>query len=226
MINIVLVDDDYLIHEQFTSILSDQRLDLFLNGSTFLETLDQTTYDLIFLDIYLPDMTGMALGRRIRQSPNNSFCPIVYLSQHTDAALKLFATQPVDFLIKPVSAERIRHIVDSVRFGTLGRSIEIKQGRRMIRIMQRDIIYMESIQRLLMIHTRQQSFRTYHKMTDFDLSYPIVRIHQSFQVNLDYAAQVTKHQIYLFDQTVLPISRRYQEDIRQLLVRLAKQVVV
>lgn len=216
---LALVDDDYCIHQQFVEALMDQTVDLFFEGQSFLKTLETVSYDLIFLDIYLPDTTGFSLGRLVRNSSFNAFCPIVYLSARTDAALKLFSTQPYDFIIKPIESNQIKTLVETIRFGASFESIEFKQGRELLRVNLKDIIYFESRCRLLFIHTRRETYRTYHKMSDFSLDYPFFRIHQSYLVNLDYVLEFSHNKVVLWDGTQLNVSRKYQELLKNLLLK-------
>lgn len=222
MMTIVLVDDDNAIHEQFSLVLPDCQLEMFLDGTSFLKVVDIQPFDIIFLDIYLPDTTGFTLGQRIRSSPINSFCPIVYLSAYTDAVLDLFSTQPYDFLIKPLDPDDIHHLVRSIRYGSLMNSIEFNHGRQLVRVALRDLVYMESRGPVVQIHTRLNTYRTYAKLSDFFLEYPFFRIHQSYLVNLDYVLEIGCNKLWLCDGSVLPISRKYQKQLNHLLLELAR----
>lgn len=78
------------------------------NGNAALELLNQNSYDLVFMDIGLPDMDGLALAEMIRHSENqNKAVPIIALTAHADEGYKNRATWVGmnDFIVKPLTPE-------------------------------------------------------------------------------------------------------------------------
>lgn len=78
------------------------------DGNAALELLNQNNYDLVFMDIGLPDMDGLALAETIRHSENqNKAVPIIALTAYADEGYKNRATWVGmnDFIVKPLTAE-------------------------------------------------------------------------------------------------------------------------
>lgn len=67
--------------------------------------------DLLFLDIELVQENGIAVGKFIRSEMENMQTHIVYISSKESYAMQLFKVQPLDFLIKPISAEQIKEVL-------------------------------------------------------------------------------------------------------------------
>ena len=83
---------------------------LMIEKSLF-ENFEEDT-DMIFLDIMLPDSTGIEIGQFLRKNSRNVDLQIIFISSNPDYALKLFKIRPMDFLIKPFSAGNITDILD------------------------------------------------------------------------------------------------------------------
>ena len=67
-------------------------------------------FDLIFLDIEMEQMNGIAVGRAIRDTLGDEECKIVFISSRRDYAMELFAIRPMDFLVKPVTEEKLKAV--------------------------------------------------------------------------------------------------------------------
>lgn len=70
-------------------------------------------YDLIFLDILLFELDGVKLGQKIREELGNERVRIVYISSRESYAMSLFSVRPLDFLIKPVTREKLYGTLDT-----------------------------------------------------------------------------------------------------------------
>ena len=70
--------------------------------------------DVLFLDIQLPDRSGVEIGAAIREKLENEKIMIIYISSHTQYALSLFRNRPFDFLVKPVRETEIRQVLERV----------------------------------------------------------------------------------------------------------------
>lgn len=92
------IADQLNIHVEISVWFSGETLQDYLNKGN--------RVDLVFLDIELMRLSGIDLGHYIRKELNNINIQIVYISSKTSYAIKLFKTQPYDFLIKPIKEVR------------------------------------------------------------------------------------------------------------------------
>jgi len=117
---ILVVDDDEMVLMALGELLKPEgyEVETVSSGSEALRRLDENTYDLLMLDVIMPEMDGFELCKRIRQKENYQEIPIVFLtakSREEDRTRGLEAGANL-FLSKPISPDKLIEIVS----GTLG----------------------------------------------------------------------------------------------------------
>ncbi|MCL2193535.1 MAG: response regulator, partial [Treponema sp.] len=127
-------------------------------------------YDLIFLDINFPKsaIDGAEAGRLIREAHNDHGVSIVYVSWEKERAVDLFETGPLDFLLKPLTLEKIEKVVKRymARAGSRnGESFVYKKKHMEIRARIRDIVYFESRKREVLVFFDDDLVHNFLSMT-------------------------------------------------------------
>jgi CheY-like chemotaxis protein len=112
---ILVVDDDELVRVALNELLKPEGYEVHLasRGAEALEKLDQNGYDLLMLDIIMPEMDGFELCRKIRERENYRDTPIVFLtakSRDEDREQGIEAGANL-FLSKPISPDKLLQIV-------------------------------------------------------------------------------------------------------------------
>ena len=109
--------------------------------------------DLLFLDIELVQENGIAVGKFIRSEMENMQTHIVYISSKESYAMQLFKVQPLDFLIKPISAEHIKEVlIRSVKQkGSADTCFEYQKGNSVFRVPVRNIAYFMSMDKKIIL---------------------------------------------------------------------------
>lgn len=102
--------------------------------------------DIVFLDIMLIQLTGIDVGRFIRENLKNNTIQIIYISSKQSYAMQLFETRPFDFIIKPISDFKLRKTIDKILTIIFERNeyFEYKVGREQRKILFDNIIYFKS----------------------------------------------------------------------------------
>ena len=119
-IQIAVCDDELeicmQIEKQLIYILDELSfkydIDCFLTGEELCNEMKKERYDLIFLDIELPNMSGVQIGKYIRETLKNEIVQIAYISSKQEYAMELFDFRPINFLIKPLTYKNIRKVID------------------------------------------------------------------------------------------------------------------
>ena len=151
MYRIGICDDDRELcselEEQIYRITTElsvrAELEVWYSGESILRDLENgTQLDLIFLDIELVQRDGISVGKFIRDEMDDLATHIVYISSRQSYAMQLFRIQPLDFLIKPVSDERLREtLVRSLRQKqSLKICFEYQKGGAVFRTPMKDIV--------------------------------------------------------------------------------------
>ncbi len=179
--------------------------------------------DILFLDIELFKMTGIEVGNYIRKQLDNMSMQIIYISGRASYARQLFKTQPLDFLVKPVSKNSINEVLDeAVRIIKKKKEkFQFQQGRDYYYVPMGDIIYLESVGRKIKIITPETTFEFYGKLKEIikRLSEDFILIHQSYIVNKAHIFRYAYETVELMDGTTLTISSGNRKQVREKLLR-------
>lgn len=195
----------------------DADVHIYLTGEDLCEAFSQTHFDLIFLDIELTGINGVGVGQILRQTAQD--VQIVYVSAKEEYAMQLFQNRPFDFLVKPVTQKRLYAVLDEYFrvFPPEDRYFSYTADRQKAEIAVSRILYFESIRKQLRMVTAEGDILIYGKLSDIlalRFSRRFLRIHQSFLVNTQHIAAFRYGEITLTNGTVLPISRSYQNAVR------------
>ncbi len=116
MIKVIIIDDEQLAIDNLTYILRDFKdieiVATFTDSLNLLDYLKTNTADLIFMDIEMPEITGLELASMV--SENNKDIGIVFATAYDQYAIKAFDVSAVDYILKPLSKSRVEKTVDKV----------------------------------------------------------------------------------------------------------------
>ena len=88
-------------------------IDTYYSGDRIIKDLEERVYfDILFLDIEMKKMDGVMVGHYIREQLHNDSMLIIYISSYTQYAMELFQIRPMDFLVKPISPQRMYEVLD------------------------------------------------------------------------------------------------------------------
>lgn len=183
------------------------------NGIQCVEMIDRLKPDLVFLDIQMPGQNGFEVLQQTIHSPVVVFC-----TAYDEFALRAFETNSIDYIVKPVKAERIQKSIeklDSLKRHSdkqellrviecyLGQapkkeitSIPVKLGDRMLFVRIEDITYFSAEEKYVTIHTKEG--KTYLcdfplKSLEEKLDKDFLRIHRALLVNKKRISEIDKH---------------------------------
>lgn len=179
--------------------------------------------DILFLDIELFKMTGIEVGNYIRKQLDDMGMQIVYISGKSSYAQQLFKTQPLDFLVKPISQAQINETMETaVRIiKKKEERFEFQQGKEYYYVPMGDIVYFGSEGRKIKAVTMKSTFEFYGKLKEIAKRLPeeFIVIHQSYIVNREYVFRYTYEMVELVDGTILTISLANRKLVRDRILR-------
>lgn len=229
----LIVDDEPLAIEVIASYL--ERLAGFeiagscRNGVEAFTSLREYPVDLLFLDINMPELTGLELLRSLQDPPG-----VILTTAHREYALDGYELDVVDYLLKPISFDRFLQAIDKYRQRFPGETaetssgatgtpepgyIDVKADRMMHRIPLGDIIYVESMKDYLKILTPRKKYLTKLTLGSFLEKLPadrFLRIHRSYIIGLDHIKAFDATMIEIGDQQ-LPIGGYYKQHVMAVL---------
>ncbi|MCF8231659.1 MAG: LytTR family DNA-binding domain-containing protein [Bacteroidales bacterium] len=245
-IRTIIVDDEKPAREQINYYLkSDERFEVIescQDGFEALKSIQSHHPDLVFLDIQMPKLTGFEMLELIQDPPS-----IVFSTAYDEYALKAFEVHAVDYLLKPFTKVRFNDTLNRVcerielqekkedvaevkasydnYTGENLQRIVVKHNGRIIIVSVRDIIFLESMDDYVGIHTSTQRYLKQKPMKYFESnldSNQFVRIHRSYMVNLDFVSRIEPYgketwKVILSNDTPLSVSRSGMKRLNQLM---------
>ncbi|MDO5402492.1 MAG: LytTR family DNA-binding domain-containing protein [Eubacteriales bacterium] len=194
-------------------------IDCFYSGKAFIKAMETVRYDIAFVETNLGDMSGLQIGGYIRKTKNMNQLQLVYMSMSGVYTMELFESKPLHFLIKPINEKRL--------VNTVCRAMDLVENDNAFflyvkdRITRREetgnIIYFESMNRQLVMHTINENVmfygklkEVYERLKDCEFFY----IHQSFLVNYKYVEGLDKgNQIVLKNGERLNVSNSRKKEV-------------
>lgn len=152
---------------------------------------DCSKFDAIFLDIHLPDMSGMKAARRIRQKDEDVL--IVFVTNMAQYAVESYEVHAYDFILKPVTYGnffmKFRRILKALEHKCNDAYITLSTRFEKKRIRILDIMYIEVINHDLFFHLNNGQYRITGTMSEIEKqlsAYHFVRVNSGYLVNLKY----------------------------------------
>lgn len=195
------------------------------NAMKAMEMLRSLKVDLLFLDIQMPQISGLDFLRSVRHPP-----AVIIISAYKEYALDGFDLDVVDYLLKPVTFERFLKAVDkyySIHVSAsnleLNGAIQqkedaylyVKEGKKVVKLLLRDILFVEGLSEYVKFHTPLKRVVSKMSLTSLVDQLPgdqFLRIHKSFIVSIRHISSFTANTIEMADK-VLPIGRSYKNAV-------------
>ena len=179
------------------------------NAQEALSVLEIKKIDLIFLDINMPGISGIALAKSLQNK-----MPIILTTAYREYAIDGFDLQVIDYLLKPISFERFYQAIE--KFRSSFRQPQIKSDDKDFFFVMSDR-KMTSLNNYLKIHcqkdvivTRENASSVEDKLSQGNF----LRIHRSFIVNIDHVTSYSKESVEIAAK-FLPVSRSYKQVLMQ-----------
>jgi DNA-binding LytR/AlgR family response regulator len=231
-LRILVIDDERPALDELTYLLErDPRVAGVLgcdSATEALRVLQDLEVDAVFLDIQMPGLTGLDLAQvlsRFRSPP-----PIVFVTAHEEHAVSAFELAAVDYVLKPVRAERlaeaVRRLVDAGTPAPSGDAqIPVERGGVTRFVQRSDITHVEAQGDYARLHTPEGSHLVRTPLSTLAEEWApagFVRIHRSLLVSLPHIEEVRTEAgrvSVVVAGRELAVSRRHTRELRDLLTR-------
>lgn len=226
MIRCVLIDDEppalsilaeYVGKTDFLELTAS-----FTNAVKAFEFVNQQPVDLLFIDIQMPDMTGVEFVSKLRNKPM-----IVFTTAFSQYAIDGFKADAIDYLLKPIdfpdflkAANKAREWIQvkSNKTETIESNNDflfIKSEHKIVRLNFEDILYVQGMSEYVKIYLQVgKPVMSLLSLKALEARLPeqhFMRVHKSFIVNLNKISIVERNEIYYDNGTVIPVSNQYRE---------------
>lgn len=208
-----------------------------------LQGLHNQQVDVIFLDIQMPDLTGIELARVLTQAQQGSTGPrIIFTTAFNNFAIEGYKVDALDYLLKPFNYEEFLRAANKAKayFELINRpastpvapvasaipepeeeSLFLKVEYQLVRVAFKDILYIEGLKDYVKVHLQGNpkpilSLTSLKALEDKLPPRRFMRIHRSFIVSLDKISSLTRNSIQIGTVTI-PVSDQYKDTFSQFL---------
>ncbi|MBW1298205.1 LytR/AlgR family response regulator transcription factor [Aquimarina litoralis] len=223
----LLVDDEplaiRLLENHISKIESLEVVATCNNAMKAMEILKQQQIDVLFLDIKMPNITGLEFLKTLKTKPKT-----IITTAYREYALDGYDLDILDYLLKPITFERFFRAIEryfrneqtmpiSVQLNETAseEALLIKSGNKYHKINMDEVIYVESLRDYIKIYTESKEIQTKYKISEFELRLKesmFLRVHRSFIINTDKITAYTQHDIEL-GTIEIPIGVSYKEKV-------------
>lgn len=190
------------------------------SGLQVIDYLNDKSVDLIFLDIQMPDLSGIQVAELTKDK-----CDIIFTTAYHEYAVEGFELAAKDYLLKPISFERFLKAVQRLKTSTDEKPsvsadyIFVKVEYTIKKIRLDEILYIEGMKdylRIVMANEKVMTLQSFSKLMPVLPSDKFVRVHKSYVISLDAVDSIEKSKIKIGDQRI-PISETYKEAFSQII---------
>lgn len=244
VIHIAICDDDFwvtelierLILEIQNSLSKKIEVSIFYSGESFTNSIQHACpYDIVLMDIEMDVMDGIEAGYSLRGNDENDLIQLIYISSHEEYHLQLFDVQPSGFIKKPIDPEVFKHKLVSTIQKVIRKHqqkqtnfLPLQQKGKEILVPLRNIMYLESNKRRVILHTRDEQIDYYSTLNEEEKKLPIrdfVRIHQSYIISFYFIKEISTKVVVLITGESLPISEKYSANFKKTYLKFRGRLV-
>ena len=224
--NCIIIDDDKLsrrIIEEFVGRTENVNLiHSFENAVDAINVFNaETDIDLIFLDIEMPEMSGLDFMETLKNPPQ-----IIIISSKDKYALNAFEYDVTDYLLKPISYSRFYKAVDKAqerfdksKIDTRGDEIFIKKNSSLVRLNYNDILWVEALENYVIFNSFSDKYTIHFTMKAIEQKLPsnkFTRVHRSYIVNTSSIDIIEDNSVIIKTKEgkkSIPIGKSYKDKL-------------
>lgn len=193
-----------------------------------MECMQSEKIDVLFLDIDMPYHNGMDIAGYINEHGLKTI--LIFITSHDALVYQTFAYRPFGFIRKTHIDQEIDALVKRVHRELLDNKQEfvVRKGQELIRVLIKDIIYIEAEKNYLVLRTGDDMIRIRETMTNAveELGGKgFIRCHKGYLVNADYIEKLGKSEVLLRagDESIaLPVGRSYEKEVRNKILEMLR----
>ena len=223
-IRCIIVDDEFLARtllEDYVGKVPQLELIAKCQGAPqAMEVLQNEDIDLMFLDVQMPDLTGVDFLKSLRKKP-----VVIFTTAYSDYAIDGYSLGVIEYLLKPISFERFFQAVNKAieQINLLRKSssdkpddfIMLKSDHKIHKIKFDDVLYIEGLKEYVIFHLKNEkrivTLRSIKSLED-DLPGNFMRIHRSYIINKNEINTLYRNMVEIGDQKI-DIGKTYREKV-------------
>jgi len=223
----IIVDDEppaiRLLEKYVSKVAFLELVTTTTNSLEALQIIEEQHIDLVFLDIQMPNLTGIQLSKIVKGKVK-----IIFTTAYPQFALESYDLNAVDYLLKPFEFERFYEAVLKLKSDETSTSktttkdyIFIKTGNKnsFEKVYINDICYVESLKNYVAIHLKDKQIITYNTLKhieDYLSKNDFIKTHKSFIIAVNHIDKTTTDSVFI-NKNELPIGDTYKKNFFELI---------
>lgn len=229
MLEIAICDDEKIILDEVYSLVSSlfaitatqYHITTYKDGNELLSDCINKSFDILFLDIEMPNITGMQVAETVRK--NNPYVNIIFITNRDDLVFHSIRFKPFRFIrkqyIKEELPEAIQALVVKIRSENQYFTISFNNSTKEIKI--KDILYVESYKHDIYLYSKEEKYRIKSNLKTIEKEFEpfgFIRVHSGYLVNYRFIYSIDKTKVILDNADMVPLSRYRIEAVKQKLM--------
>lgn len=236
MIKIALCDDEREQLDLMEQIIGKSLLQIgmehvfakFISGEELLMASDIKDFYAVFLDIDMPEISGIDVARKLPDL--NEHIQIVFVSNHEDMVFEAIHVRPVRFIRKRFMREELREAVDFLvkEFERAAGTLIFGSGRAMVEVKSSDIIYIETTGHYLRIILTSGERKVRGKISDYlpELkNYYFLQVQKGIVVNMFKIVLIKGDKVFLSNDVNFTISRGIKDEVKREFLKFMRKEI-
>ena len=192
---------------------------------------DSMQYDMIFLDIDMPRMNGIELGKKIKDA--NEYIFITFVTAYEKYALKAFEADAFQYMLKPVKKSQLKEVLRKAHRLSIKMSkedqefITIRDGQKVIKVFYKDILYFEKYKNKIKILCELHEYTvylTFRELKEMIKEGPFIQCHQGIMVHQEKITEFKGNKTLILNNSYsIPVSRSYTKEVKDILLELIRR---
>lgn len=236
----IIVDDEplarNLLSEYVHKVPELELMKAFGNPLEALNFLREQSVDILFLDIQMPELTGISLLKILQHKP-----AVILTTAYSQYAIESYEHDVTDYLLKPITFERFIKSVEKAKqqLDTSARPSEapsfsptdkteeespsdpsfifVKDGRKLVKVNLADIQYIEGMKDYVRIHTQDRKITSLQRLKALEEELPskqFIRVHHSYIVGVAWIEEIERERIFI-GKHIIPVSDTYRKAFQE-----------
>lgn len=229
MFRIVICDDEatsLAFNQKMTEkILEEARIDYTIDTFSDMDSMinaakeneaQKQPYDLLLSDVLTPGITGIDAAKKLRALGGKM--DIVFISSTTDFALEGYNVKAIRYLTKPVEQNKLKEcLLEAYEKAVMNAKILVPSGDKTYRVAVKDIFYVESDVRDVIIHLKSQTLSMRTRFMDVQELLPstlFAKCHRSYMVNMSKISDIRRYTITMKNGDEVPVSQQLYKETK------------
>jgi two-component system LytT family response regulator len=228
MIRCIVIDDEPyardLLKEFILKVPHFQLVGIFSSALQALPVLSKTPVDVLFLDIQMPDLSGIDFLKSLDKRPS-----VIFTTAYAEYAIEGFELDVVDYLLKPFDFQRFLKAANKItqkiekpaepEITTPHRDdtfMFVKDGTKLVKVELKNILFIKGTREYVTIYTADKKIMSLQSMKNLETELPVdfIRVHNSYIVNIRAIESITKTDVKIGEE-IIPIGVTYKKNFQE-----------